>query len=596
MIPQPIPTGEAAREAGLASPQRPAGRWSHLLRLFGDYWLSHDWKFAWFGAAVLLLYQFGNAWIMIAGIRWQQAFFDSIEARQAGRFVPLLLVFVGILAAQIVASLVYTWTTMILGMRWRTVLTARYLDRWMARNRYAEIERLRLIDNPDQRIADDIAVVTGGQVNGFGVVNVAFGVIGMVVGSYSLIVVLLETAEPFRFALFGRAVVIPGSTIWYAVLYSLFGSIVVTRIGQPFVRALMRQQHRDADFRASMIQVRRQAAQIGFAGAASVERATLGTAFDQVRHNFRSVTWSLLGINAGQGVYERIGSILPLFLMVPRYFAGAISFGQVMGARDAFQQLVGQLSFIVQIYGRIGVHIACLNRLKALDDAIDQQRVRGISVDAAASGGAVLRTRGLAVHRPDGAGLLDIGDWCVQRGERWIVQGPSGVGKSTLLRAILGLWPDGAGEVSLAAGRAMTVPQRLYLPSGTLKSAVCFPDPDSMHDDAQIVALLDEVGLSAHRDQLHAVRFWQDELSPGEQRRVALARILLHRPELLILDEATSALDGDNARRFHEQLLAALPGVTLISVVHDDALAVFHTHRLVVGNGVAAAAPIGDAA
>lgn len=595
MIPRPIPTGEAAREAGLAPPQRPSGRWGHVLRLFGDYWLSRDWKFAWFGVAVLLAYQFGNAWIMIAGIRWQQAFFDSVEARQAARFVPLLFAFAGILAAQMVASLTYTWVTMTLGMRWRAVLTDRYLDRWMSRDRYAEIERLQLIDNPDQRIAEDILELTGTKPDGFGILRVVFGLLGMIVGSYSLIVILLETAEPFRFSLFGRAIEIPGSTVWYAVLYSLFGSIVVARIGRPFVRAVMRQQHREADFRAGMIQVRRHAGQIGFMGAAGAERTTLGAAFDQVRHNFRSVTWGLLGINAGQGVYERIGSILPLFLMVPRYFAGAISFGQVMGARDAFQQLVGQLSFIVQIYAKIGVQIACLNRLKALDDAIDLYRPRGVAVDAAASGDVALATRGLAVHRPDGAGLLQVGDWQVKRGERWIVQGPSGAGKSTLLRAILGLWPDGAGHVSLADARATMVPQRLYLPSGTLKSAVCFPDKDVDHEDARVAALLDEVGLSVHRDQLHAVRFWQDELSPGEQQRVALARILLHRPDLLILDEATSALDGDNARQFHEHLLAALPGVTLISVVHDDRLAIYHTHRLALDGGVAVAAPISAA-
>lgn len=589
MTPQPISTAEVRLESGLGKPQPAGARWRHAFGLASAYWTSKDWKFAWGALLVLIALQFGMTYIFVASNRWQQAFFDSVEQRQSARFAALLLSFVGIMAMQVGAMLVGTYFRMILGIRWRTFLTGRYLDRWMAHNRYAEIERLRIIDNPDQRIAFDLDEITGER----GMLSIALNILGVVVGGVSFTLILLETAVPLDITLFGRTLSIPGSTVWYAFLYAIVGSVLMVKIGQPYVRARMRQQHFEGDFRANLIHVRRNAGQIGFAGAVATEHASLVRTFATLRHNYRSVVYSLLGINLGQGVYDRIGSMLPLFLMVPRYFTGAISFGQVMGGRDAFQTLVGQLSYFVQAYSQIGTQVANVNRIKALDDALDQGRPRGIRFALGAPDGIALSTTGLGLHRTHGASLLEVGEWTVRDGERWIVEGPSGAGKSTLLRAVAGLWPDGTGAVAMTmAGTVMFVPQRLYLPMGSLKAAICFPDPPERHADDAIAALLVRVRLGEHIDNLPMVRVWQEELSPGEQQRIALARILLHRPTLLVLDEATSALDPDNARYFHDQLLGDLPGVTLVSVVHDDRLRPYHTHRLMIADGHATASPI----
>lgn len=598
MLPEPIQSAEARREAGLERPQPTGERLRHAAGLFGSYWLSKDWKFAWAALLLLLGFQFAAVYINIGINRWQQHFFDAIEQRAAAQMTSLILAYAGLMLAQIGSELFNTYVGKTLAIRWRTVLTQRYVDRWLARNRYIEIERLRLIDNPDQRIADDIGLVTGTTVQHNGLVGLVVETIGVVFGAYSFTRILMESVEPLHLTLFGRALELPGLMVWYAYAYALLGSVAITWIGKPFVRAMMRLQHREADFRTGLVQVRRNAPQIGFTGALSTERAGLLGAFDLVRLSFHRMLMGLLCLNVGQGVHQRLGGLLPLFLLLPRFFAGAISFGQLMAARQAFETLVLQLSFLVNGYVRWGQQIAYVNRLKGLDDAIDDARPRGIAVsDAAAGATALLATHGLHIHRPDGQPLLAVDDWAVQPGERWLIEGPSGAGKSTLLRALVGLWPDGAGRVELGkAARIMVVPQRLYLPTGTLKGAVCFPDADAAHDDAAILALLERAGLSAHRDQLHAVRFWQDELSPGEQQRVALARILLHRPELLLLDEATSALDTGNAHRFHQELLADLPAITLISVVHDTRLAPYHSHRLTIADGRATPALIGAAA
>ncbi len=586
MIPQPTQSGEARREAGLAPAQSARARWRHAFGLVSVYWMSRDWKFAWSALVVLIAFQFGTTWIFVAANRWQQSFFDSFEKRDAARFAALILPFVWIMVLQVGSTLLETWLKMTLWMRWRTFLTERYVTRWLARNRFAEIERLRIIDNPDQRITQDVAELTG--TNGTGVVALMLGLLGAVVGSITFGLILAETAPPLVITAFGTTVSIPGSTIWYALIYAFVGSVVINWIGQPFIRATMRQQHYEADFRAGLLHVRRNAPQIGLAGAVATERTALFQGFDQVRRNYRSIIYSTLGISAGQGMYDRIGTLVPLFILAPRYFSGAISFGQVMGARDAFGTMTVNLSFFVQMFPAIGKQVANINRLKALDDAIDDERPRGIEAIANAPAGVALATHGLALALPNGAPLLAVEDWTVRSGERWVVQGASGMGKSTLLRALAGLWPDGRGRISVNdAGIAMFVPQRLYLPAGTLKAAICFPDAPEAHDDAEIIALLAQVRLSAHGDHLHLVRMWQEELSPGEQQRIALARILLHRPTLLVLDEATSALDADNAANFYQQLLASLPAVTLVSVVHDDRLRPYHTHQLMIVDAVA---------
>ncbi|WP_076070582.1 ABC transporter ATP-binding protein/permease [Sphingomonas montana] len=561
------------------------GRTRHAFSLFSRYWTSRDWKFAWFALIMLLTITLSQVYFAVWMIDWERRFFDSVERRQAALFLPLVGTFAAIFLSRTLAELANQYLGMAVGLRWRVCLTERYVDRWFARDRFYAIERLNLIDNPDQRIADDVQRFTAG------VLNLVIGGIYAVVSAISFGAVLLATSEAVRFSLFGRSIALPGDMIWYAVLYAIGGSIAIIYIGRPFVRRQMRQQHYEADFRTAMLHVRRNASQISFARAPATEARSLRDRFDAVRHNFVRVVWSELALIGASNGYQQFGSFFPLLLTVPRYFAGRITFGEVMAANSTFLQLSGSLSWFISSYSPIGEQVANVSRLKALDDALDGQSTRGIDFGVGTDDGAVaLRTSGLRIDRPAGGTLLDVGDWRVAKGERWVIQGPSGMGKSTLLRAIAGLWPEGAGGITMGRHRLlMFVPQRLYLPHASLKDAICFPDDGGAHDDATVLAILREVRLHDHAGDLHAVRQWQEQLSPGEQQRIAMARILLHRPDMLVVDEATSALDEDNAHHFHQAILAQLPELTLISVIHDDRLVPYHTHRLDLADGKATA-------
>jgi ABC-type uncharacterized transport system, permease and ATPase components len=596
MMTSPVNVEETRREAGLDRPQLSRERWAHAWRLTSRYFLSEDWKAAWFLIVCYIGLELGTVYIFVLSNNWQRQFFDTIEQRQAGLFVSVIFTFLMIAALEVIASLINNIVSWTLSMRWRRWLTNWYMNRWFARDRFYEIERLGMIDNPDQRIAEDIKAFTS-FVQGNSIIGVAIGIVTSLVSAVSFGAILVQTSSPLAFSVGGHTISLPGGDlIWFAIVYVFFGSVVITWIGRPYIRRRMREQHYEADFRASLIHVRRSSEQIAFSKTVETEKASLRQAFDNIRRNWYRLMWANLGLNVGTGIYQRIMGVVPLFLTVPKFFARQISFGQVMASRDAFTQFTSSLSYFVQVYPGLAAQIANINRLKALDDSIDNERPRGIAfAPGGTAEGVALTVENLELRRPHGEPLLSLPHWTVNEGERWVIEGPSGAGKTTLLRAIAGLWPDGAGAVAMAnRGNAMLVPQRLYLPLGTLKGALCFPDRPEDHDDATIASLLERVHLGMHADDMHAVRMWQDELSPGEQQRVALARILLQRPTFLVVDEATSALDADNATYFYEAVLAETPKVTMISVVHDQKLARFHTHRLTICNGHAQPAVIKD--
>jgi len=591
-----FPSGvqESRREAGLQRPQPRRERWVHAWGLTSRYFRSEDWKAAWLLIACYIGLELGTVYIFLLSNNWQREFFDTIEQRKAGLFASVILTFVMIAALEVGVSLISNLVSWTLSMRWRRWLTDWYMNRWFARDRFYEIERLGMIDNPDQRIAEDIKAFTS-FVQGNSIIGVAIGIVTSLTSAISFGVILLQTSSPLAISVGGRNISLPGGDlIWFAIVYVLFGSVFVTWIGRPYIRRRMREQHYEADFRAGLIHVRRNSEQIAFSRTEGIERQNLRQAFDNIRRNWYRMMWANLGLNAGTGIYQRVMGVVPLFLTVPKFFARQISFGQVMASRDAFTQFTSSLSYFVQVYPGLAEQIANINRLKALDDSLDNERPRGIAFRAGGTAdGVALMVENLELRRPTGEPLLALPHWSVHEGERWVIEGPSGAGKTTLLRAIAGLWPDGAGAVRMTNRRTvMLVPQRLYLPLGTLKNAICFPDRPEDHGDTTIAALLERVRLGMHSDAIHAVRLWQDELSPGEQQRVALARILLHRPKFLIVDEATSALDAENATYFYETVLAEVPGATLISVVHDEQLARYHTNRLTICDGNARLQPI----
>ena len=286
MLPQPLPAGSPRRKTGETPATPSGGRWRHAWHFYTSYWTSKHWKTAWALLFVQIAFQFGGVYIYVLMNRWQQRFFNSVEMREVSAFAGLLLAFVAILGLQMVFVVLEPATRRFLCLGWRMHLTEKYVDRWLDRNRYSEIERLRMIDNPDQRIADDLRFITDPEL---GSIQVFLAAISSAVSIWAIVRILLETAPPLHLAAFGMSVSVPGSTIWYALAYVVVSSVAMVLLGKPYIRAMMRWQHREADFRSNLVHVRRNAAQIGLADAVPIERASLRAHLQDIRSHSRSV-------------------------------------------------------------------------------------------------------------------------------------------------------------------------------------------------------------------------------------------------------------------------------------------------------------------
>jgi putative ATP-binding cassette transporter len=573
-------TQEARRELGLDGPQGRRERASHAFRVITAYWRSSEWLLAWTLLALNLGINFFGVGMAVSLSDWQRRLFDAVQLHDTTPLPGMMLELAWLIAAVSLMPLVAEFLTYYLKMRWRLWLTRDYMDRWLANHRYQEVERLRVIDNPDQRIAEDTRLVAEDMLALF------TSVMNSMSQAVAFSVILYGLSAPIRLMMFGVRVAIPGDMLIYAILAAAIGTWLITIIGRPLVRRTMRQQHLDADLRFGLGNIRRHAEQIAFSNAAPSEHRALVEVIGNIRRNYMGYIFANLGLMAGQNVYMRLVGILPLLLALPRYMAGRMTLGQYTQAAQVFATVANSLSVLVQVYGGIAGQIAAVNRLKALDDSLANPRPRRIAVARTDDG--TIRADDLALQLPNGRTLLSVPQWQVGAGERWTIAGSSGSGKSTLLRALAGLWPDGTGTVALPGdGLIMFVPQRLYLPIGQLKGAISFPTPAEAIEDACVLDLLTLCRLGHLADKLHVADVWQDRLSPGEQQRLALVRVLLHRPDYLLLDESTSALDEDNAAHFYRTLTATLPDAAIVSITHASALERYHDHALRIADGAA---------
>ncbi|MDA8443772.1 ABC transporter ATP-binding protein/permease [Paracidovorax valerianellae] len=550
--------------------------------LIRPYWFSQE---RWSARGLLALIVAMNLGIVHINVRinaWSADFFNALEARNTAEFGPLLMLFTGLALAYIVLAVYALYFKQMLGFRWRRWLTTEYLQRWLHGNAFYRIERDRLADNPDQRIAEDL--------NSLATTTLALtlDLLSTVVTLGSFIFILWSVGGPLLVHVAGYSATIPGYMVWAAAAYALVGSVAMQAFGHRLVAVNYRQQQVEAHFRFGLVRLRENAEPIALYDGARAEAAHSATLFGRIQDNWRLVMRYTKRLTLVNSLYSQIAVVLPLALAAPRYFAGAYSFGVLMQISRAFDTVSGAMSWFINSYGTLAEWRATVNRLTELGDvlaSVPASTARGIRLQT--GDGTALATHGLQLALPGGGVLLTVPDLRIAPGERWLLRGPSGAGKSTLLRALAGLWDFGSGTVGRPKAKTLFVPQRSYLPLGSLGDALAYPDTPGEHTEAQVREALEAVGLQSFGDQLGDVAPWAQRLSPGEQQRLAFARVLLQKPEWLLLDEATSALDPAAERLLYTLLADRLPATAVISVGHRDALADFHAQQLVLGQAEA---------
>jgi putative ATP-binding cassette transporter len=536
-----------------------------------------------------------SAWALLAGVvaltlgmiglnvlfqRCYGGFYDALQAKDAALAVRRLVQF-GLLAAAYMGGATYQFFLgQLLQLRWRRWITDRFLREWLAARTYYGLQLAGGgTDNPDQRIADDLRMLVDASL------GLTLGLLTAVVSLVAFGGVLwgLSGSLPLRWN--GAGFDVPGYLVWVAFLYAGAGSWITHKLGRPLIALNFEGQRREADFRYGLVRFRQHAEGValhrGEQGELDELTRRFGGVYDNVWRGLkRQKLLSLFTTGYGQ-----VASVFPLAIALPRFFSGALQLGGLVQIGQAFGQVQGSLSWFVNSYGWLASWRATAERLLDFERAMRRTRGelrlrRGVAVRAGP--GDALLVAGVAVHRPDGAPLHAPVDLAVEAGgDSLLVCGASGCGKSTLFRAIAGVWPFGTGVVTWPRRfEPMFLPQRAYLPLGTLRQVVAYPAAADRFGAAELADALTTCGLPHLVGRLEEERPWSEELSPGEAQRIAFARVLLHRPGWLFLDEATSALDGALERQLYRAVRERLPNTTVVSIGHRRALAEYHARTI----------------
>lgn len=512
---------------------------------------------------------------------WNRDFFNALENRDGGAFRAQITLFLGLAALSMSVAVYQLYVKQLIQLRWREWLTTHLLQAWLRDGRHYQLEMAQSgADNPDQRIAEDVRVATDLAV------DFATGLMNSLLMLTAFIGILWTLSGALHLTLAGRDFDIPGYMVWAALTYALLGTFLTWMVGRPLVSLNIARTRAEADFRFGLNRARESGEGIALIRGEEDEQRGLTRLFSGVSEAVRGLMRSQRNLMWLTSAYGTLAMIFPTIVASPAYFSGAITLGGLMQIGAAFGQVQGALNWFVDNFGRIAEWRSAVSRIvvfrdliEELDALVDDPEQPTITITEGTEDALIFRN--LEVAFANGTTVIADASAEIRAGERVLIHGESGSGKSTLFRAIGGLWPWGAGEIEIPPRETMMfMPQRPYLPLGTLGAAMSYPAaPDAFPLEAQQKALA-RVGLERLAERLGEEERWDRALSLGEQQRLAFARLLLHRPRWIFMDEATAALDEANQDAMMQLVLDELPKAALVSIGHRPGLACFHTRTL----------------
>jgi vitamin B12/bleomycin/antimicrobial peptide transport system ATP-binding/permease protein len=548
------------------------------------FWGGNGDRLAWMFSIGLVILIVTNVGFQYGINVWNRAIFDAIEKRDSATVFYLTAVFFPLAIGSVVLGVVQVFARMGIQRRWRAWLTNSVISRWLSHGRYYQ---LNLVSgdhqNPEYRIAEDLRIATDSPV------DFASGVTSAFLSAATFIVVLWTIGGALTIKVAGSAITIPGFLVIAAVLYAAIASGSIMTIGRRFVQISEDKNQAEAEYRYTLTRVRENGESIALLGGEQEERDGIDKTFTKVLRQWARLAGQHMRTTLVSQGSSLIAPVVPLLLCAPKFLDGSMTLGQVMQAASAFTIVQSAFGWLVDNYPRLADWNACARRIASLMMSLDglERAELGDGIGriqrGETQGDAMLGLHDLSVTLDDGTAVVGEAEVVIEPGERLLVAGESGTGKSTLVRAIAGLWPWGGGSVNFHPDRRLfMLPQKPYVPSGTLRRAVAYPGAAEDWTIEQIGETLDKVGLGHLKDKIEEDAPWDQTLSGGEKQRLAFARLFLHSPDIIVLDEATSALDAKSQDKMMELMIKELPKATVVSVAHRAELEAFHSRKIVL--------------
>jgi putative ATP-binding cassette transporter len=560
------------------------------------YWSKNGDRLAWLFSVGLLILIVANVGFQYGINVWNRAIFDAIEKRDSATVYYLTAVFFPLAIGSVLLYVAQVFARMGIQRRWRAWLTNSVMSRWLTNGRYYQ---LNLVggdhQNPEYRIAEDLRIATDSPVDFIAGVTSAF------LSAATFIVVLWTIGGALTVTVAGSRVTVPGFLVIAAVVYAAIASGSIVAIGRRFVQISEDKNQAEAEYRYALTRVRENGESIALLGGEEEERDGIDKTFAKVLRQWARLAGQHMRTTLVSQGSSLIAPVVPILLCAPKFLDGSMTLGQVMQAASAFTIVQSAFGWLVDNYPRLADWNACARRIASLMMSLDglERAERGDGFGrinrGETAGEAMLSLNDLSVTLDDGTAVVGETEVVIEPGERLLIAGESGTGKSTLVRAIAGLWPWGGGSINFHPDRRLfMLPQRPYVPSGTLRRAVAYPGAAEDWTVEEISEALHKVGLDHLREKIEEEAPWDQTLSGGEKQRLAFARLLLHKPDIIVLDEATSALDEESQDKMMEMVVGELPKATIVSVAHRVELEAFHSRKIVLERRMGGAKLVSD--
>ena len=546
------------------------------------FWSGAHGRLQWLMLAVLIGFTLCSITISVWIAAWDKRFYDALAAFDGASMPSLIVEYLGYMAMVIGCIVCADWLQKRLIFRWRTHLTEQFQKNWLEGHKHYRLRLTGEPDNPDQRIAEDIYLLADKSIGLFRsfINNVA---------KFSAFVAVLWTLSGVQtFNIGGYSITVYGYLVWVALIYSIFSTVIAHLVGRKLKNLNIDRQHREADYRAALLRVRDHAEQIAFYNGGEAETGRLKQRYLRIRDNWRRLTNCEFRQETFWATYVRISIFIPILATLPMYLAKTMTFGDMMQTRTSFARVQDSFGWFTDSYRRLIEWAAVVERLSGFQTALEQVEQEGRSAARPTPAPAptlnnrrhsgILALQNLTVHTQTGSPLLTDINLEAHAPEWVLLEGRSGIGKSTLLRTLAGLWPYYQGSFALD-GSLLFLPQRPYLPADTLRHTVSYPHP-ACQDDRLIQTTLEQVGLDRLKNNLDEPYEWHGILSGGEQQRLSLARALLHKPQILFLDEATNQLDSESALTLMQVLKQNLPDTLVIGISHQPEIQALFGRRI----------------